>query len=90
MDREKQIVKLSIWGIVMNLVLVGFKATVGFFTNSISIILDAVNNFTDVLSSVVTIIGVKLAGKRPDRNHPFGHGRVEYFSAMIVAMSDSS
>lgn len=86
MDREKQIVKLSIWGIVMNLVLVGFKATVGFFTNSISIILDAVNNFTDVLSSVVTIIGVKLAGKRPDRNHPFGHGRVEYFSAMIVAM----
>ncbi|MBQ3470179.1 cation transporter [Candidatus Saccharibacteria bacterium] len=86
MDREKQIVKLSIWGIVMNLVLVGFKATVGFFTNSISIILDAVNNFTDVLSSVVTIIGVKLAGRRPDRKHPFGHGRVEYFSAMIVAM----
>ena len=70
----------------MNLVLVGFKATVGVFANSISIILDAVNNFTDVLSSVVTIVGVKLAGKRPDRNHPFGHGRLEYFSAMIVAM----
>ena len=86
MQRNKEIVKISIYGILVNLVLVGFKAVVGLIANSISIILDAVNNLTDVLSSVVTIVGLRLATKRPDRKHPFGYGRVEYFSAVVVAV----
>lgn len=84
--RSKQIIIISVYGILVNLVLVGFKAVVGLIANSISIILDAVNNLTDMLSSVVTIIGTKLASKKPDAGHPFGHGRIEYFSAVVVAM----
>ncbi len=83
-DRERVIVKTSIIGIVANLLLVGFKAVVGLAANSIAIVLDAVNNLTDALSSVITIIGAKLAGKKPDRDHPLGHGRYEYLSAMAI------
>lgn len=86
MKRNKEIVKISVYGIIVNIVLVVFKAVVGLVVNSISIILDALNNLTDAMSSIVTIVGVKLAGKRPDTKHPFGYGRVEYFSAVIVAM----
>ena len=83
--REKVIVKTSIIGIIVNLLLSAGKAVVGLFTRSIAIILDAVNNLSDALSSVVTIVGAKLAGRKPDKNHPLGHGRIEYISAMIVA-----
>lgn len=86
MKRGKEIVKVSLQGIAVNLILVGFKMAVGLIVNSISIILDAVNNFTDALSSIVTIIGQKLSERKPDAKHPFGYGRVEYFSAFIVAM----
>ncbi len=86
MDRKKVIIKTSIIGIITNLVLVAFKATIGFFANSIAIILDAVNNLTDVLSSSVTIAGAKLANKAPDKKHPYGHGRIEYFSALVIAI----
>ena len=84
-DREKVIVKTSIIGILTNIVLVGFKITVGFFTNSIAVILDAVNNLSDALSSVITIIGTRLAGRDPDKKHPLGHGRTEYLTSMIVS-----
>ena len=83
--REKTIVRTSVIGIVTNLLLVGFKAFVGLMSNSIAIILDAVNNLSDALSSVVTIIGAKLGAKQPDRKHPLGYGRIEYLSSMIVA-----
>ena len=86
MDRDKKIIKTSILGIVVNLILVAFKATVGFIANSIAIILDAVNNLTDALSSIITIIGTKLAGKEPDKKHPYGHGRIEYFASVIIAI----
>lgn len=86
MKREKEIIKVSIYGILVNLILVGFKAAVGLIAGSISIVLDAVNNLTDAMSSIVTIVGVKLSQKRPDYKHPFGYGRIEYFSALIVAM----
>ena len=82
--REKTIVKTSVIGIVANLLL-GFKAFVGLMSNSIAIILDAVNNLSDALSSVVTIIGAKLGAKQPDKKHPLGYGRIEYLSSMIVA-----
>ena len=84
-NREKTIVKTSIIGIITNLLLVGFKAFVGFVSNSIAVILDAVNNLSDALSSVVTIIGAKLGAKQPDKKHPLGYGRIEYLRAMIVA-----
>ena len=83
--REKTIVKTSIVGILTNLLLVGFKAFVGLVSNSIAVILDAVNNLSDALSSVVTIIGAKLGAKAPDKKHPLGYGRIEYLSSMIVA-----
>jgi cation diffusion facilitator family transporter len=84
-NRERIIVRTSIIGILANLFLALFKAIVGFASNSIAVILDAVNNLTDALSSVITIIGTKLAGKKPDKKHPLGYGRVEYLTAMIIA-----
>lgn len=84
-SRDKIIVRTSIIGIVVNLLLAAFKAAVGFISGSIAIVLDAVNNTSDAASSLITIIGTKLASKQPDRKHPYGHGRVEYLSAMIIS-----
>ncbi len=84
-NREKAIVKTSVIGIITNVFLVGFKAFVGLVSHSIAVILDAVNNLSDALSSVVTIIGAKLGAKQPDKKHPLGYGRIEYLSSMIVA-----
>ena len=86
MRRDQVIVRTSIIGILANLFLAGFKAAVGFISGSIAIVLDAVNNLSDALSSVITIIGTKLANRRPDRDHPFGHGRIEYLSAIIISV----
>lgn len=85
-SREKIIIRTSILGIAVNLLLVGFKAFVGFLAGSISIILDAVNNATDMLSSVVTIIGAKMANRMPDKEHPYGHGRIEYLTTLVVGL----
>lgn len=84
-DREKIIIRTSIIGIAVNLVLAAFKAAVGLLSNSIAVVLDAVNNLSDAMSSIITIIGAKLAGKRADKDHPMGHGRSEYLSALVVA-----
>ena len=73
MTRQDKIIKTSVIGIVVNLILVAFKAFVGIVTNSIAITLDAVNNLTDALSSIITIIGVKLANKPRDKKHPYGY-----------------
>lgn len=86
MDRDKKIIRTSFLGIAVNIVLVAIKALVGFFANSIAVIMDALNNLSDALSSVITIIGTKLSGKRPDDKHPFGHGRVEYITSVVIAM----
>ena len=85
-SRDRIITRTSVIGIVTNVALAAFKAVVGLLSNSIAIVLDAVNNISDAASSVITIVGAKLAGKAPDRKHPFGHGRVEYLSAMIIAV----
>ena len=84
-EREKIIVQTSVIGILTNIMLVVFKMIVGILSNSIAVILDAVNNLSDALSSVITIVGAKLAGKAPDRKHPLGYGRVEYLTSRIVA-----
>ncbi len=85
-SRDKKIIRTSVIGILANVLLAGFKAVMGLLSNSIAITLDAVNNISDAASSVITIIGTKLAGKSPDKKHPFGYGRIEYLSAMIIAL----
>ncbi len=85
-SREKTIIRTSVIGIIANVFLSAFKAVIGVLTNSIAIVLDAVNNISDAGSSLITIVGTKLAGKAPDKKHPFGHGRVEYLSAMIISV----
>ena len=85
-NRDAIIVRTSIIGIIANAFLAAFKAAIGIFTNSIAILLDAVNNLTDAFSSVVTIIGTKLANKEPDRKHPYGHGRIEYLTTIVISV----
>ena len=73
-SRDRKIIQTSIIGILANVFLALFKAVVGITANSIAIVMDAVNNLSDAASSVITIIGTKLAGKKPDQKHPYGHG----------------
>ncbi len=84
-NREKVVIKTSIISIISNIVLAGFKAFVGLLANSIAVISDAVNNLSDALSSIITIVGTKLAGKPPDKKHPYGYGRIEYMTSLIVS-----
>lgn len=86
MDRSQEIIRTSWIGIVANVLLAGFKAAVGILASSVAIVMDAVNNLSDALSSVITIIGTKLSQRPADRMHPFGFGRIEYFSAIIIAV----
>ena len=83
--REKIIFRTSLVGIATNILLASVKLLIGLISNSIAIISDAINNYSDVLSSIVTIVGTKIASKKPDRNHPYGHGRFEYITAFIVS-----
>lgn len=85
-NRSEVIMRTSIVGIVTNVLLAIVKTVVGLISRSIAIVLDAVNNLTDAASSIITMVGVKYAGKQPDREHPFGHGRAEYFSSLVIAI----
>ena len=84
--RERIVVRTSIISIISNIFLAGFKAFVGFLANSIAIISDAINNLSDALSSIITIVGTKLARKTPDKKHPYGYGRIEYMTSLIVSI----
>ncbi|MBO7522465.1 MAG: cation transporter [Bacteroidales bacterium] len=86
MSRNNEIIRTSVISIIANVVLSGFKAVVGLLANSIAIVMDSVNNLSDALSSVITILGTKLSERNPDRKHPFGYGRIEYFSAIVIAI----
>ena len=86
MDRTSKIVRTSIIGIISNLFLSAFKAAIGIISGSVSITLDAVNNLSDAMSSLITIIGAKLSAKEPDRKHPYGYGRIEYLSTMAIGV----
>lgn len=86
MERNKQIIRTSYVGVAANVLLATFKALVGVAAGSVAIVMDAVNNLTDVLSSVITIVGAKLSDRPADHEHPFGHGRIEYFSAILIAI----
>ena len=85
-SRSQKIIRTSIIGIVANVLLAAFKAVVGILASSVAIVMDAVNNLSDALSSVITIIGTKLSQRPADRKHPFGFGRIEYLSAIIIAV----
>ena len=85
-NRDRAIVRASVLGIVANVLLSAFKAAVGLATNSIAIALDAVNNLSDAAASIVTVVGTKLARRRPDRKHPFAYGRIEYLSALVISL----
>ena len=85
-NRVDAIVRVSYCGIAVNVLLVICKAAVGLHAHSIAVVLDAVNNLSDALSSLITIIGAKLAGKAADRKHPYGHGRIEYLSASLISV----
>ena len=86
MERNQKIIRVSIVGIAANVLLAAFKAAVGLVAGSIAIVMDAVNNLSDALSSVITIVGTKLSARPADREHPFGHGRVEYLTAIVIAL----
>ena len=75
----------GITGIILNLILFAGKLTAGLLAGAISITADAFNNLTDAASSVVTLAGFRLAGQKPDADHPFGHGRIEYLAGLIVS-----
>jgi len=86
MERQKKIIQTSILGILVNIALVLLKALLGYLTSSVAIVMDAVNNLGDAFSSLVTIVGTKLAGLKADKKHPFGYGRIEYFTSFIIGV----
>ena len=83
--REKYGVLGGVLGIVCNILLFVIKLVIGIFLNAIAIMSDAFNNLTDSFSSIVSIISAKMSNKKPDKDHPFGHGRIEYISTLIVS-----
>ena len=84
--RNAVIIRTSVIGIGANVLLAAFKAVIGAATGSIAIVMDAVNNLSDAASSLITIVGTRLAGRQPDKTHPFGYGRIEYLTAVIISV----
>ena len=85
--REGIIAGTSGLGIIVNLLIAAIKVILGLLANSIAIISEGVNNASDALTSVLTLVGTKLAGKKPDKKHPFGYGRIEYLTSLIIAIA---
>ena len=85
-SRFKDVIIVSVVGIVVNVLLGVIKIIVGKLANSVAVISDAVNNFTDSVSSLVTIVAMAISGKGATKKHPFGFGRIEYFSSIIIAV----
>ncbi len=86
MDRTKEIVKASIIGIIVNALLAATKIAIGTISGSIAIRTDGINNLSDSLSSVITLVGARLSVREPDRRHPFGYGRIESVSSLIIGL----
>ena len=85
-ERQSRIVRASLVGIGANALLAAFKAAIGLLSHSIAVVMDAVNNLSDALSSIITIVGTRLAGRLPDKQHPYGHGRSEYLTAALISL----
>ncbi len=84
-ERKKRIVKVGLWGVAVNFVYALLKGIIGMLSGSIAILIDAANNLNDAISSVIAVGGIKLAMRPADKYHPFGHGRIEYVSAMVIS-----
>lgn len=84
--RGRAIIRTSIIGIITNIALSAFKAFIGIISNSISITMDAVNNLSDAMSSFITMVGTRLSMKEPDSKHPYGYGRIEFLTAMVIGV----
>ena len=85
-SREGIIATTSVLGIAVNILIAAVKVVIGLLASSIAIMSEGVNNATDALTSVLTLVGTKLAGKHPDEKHPFGYGRIEYLTGLVVAV----
>lgn len=85
-NRERISTYASMVGVISNIILSVVKIIIGIISGSVSVLADGVNNVFDVMSAVVTIIGVKLSNRPPDKEHPYGHGRIEYLAAMIICI----
>lgn len=85
-DRQKIITKTSIIGILANLVIASVKIIIGIMANSLAIVSEGVNNASDSATSFIMLIGTKLSNKKPDKDHPFGHGRVEYLTGIVIGV----
>ena len=83
-NRAAVIARTSALGIVVNLLLAAVKVVAGVLASSIAIVSEGVNNAADALTSVLTFVGAKLAGRHPDAKHPFGYGRIEYLTGLVV------
>lgn len=88
MDRSQEIIRTSWIGIIANVLLAGFKAAVGILASSVAIVMDAVNNLSDALSSVITIVGTKLSQRPADRKHPFGAVKEQVSGLYAQTMAD--
>ena len=84
-SRDDIIMMTSGLGLVANLLIASAKVLIGVLSSSIAIVSEGVNNFSDVLTSVLTLLGAKLAKKHPDDKHPFGYGRIEYLTSLVIA-----
>lgn len=85
-NRDLVIARTSTLGIVVNVLLATVKVVAGLLASSIAIVSEGVNNAADALTSVLTLVGAKLAGRHPDEKHPFGYGRIEYLTALVIAV----
>ena len=85
-NRERISTYASMVGVISNIILSVVKIIIGIISGSVSVLADGVNNVFDVMSAVVTIIGVKLSKRPPDKEHPYGHGRIEYLAAMVICI----
>ena len=85
-NRSKRGTNAGIIGIILNLFLVFSKLIAGYLSKSVAITADGLNNLSDIVSSLITFIGFKLSTKKPDKEHPFGHGRFEYISGLVVSI----
>lgn len=85
-ERTGIINRTSILGIVVNVLIAGVKIAAGLLASSVAIVSEGVNNAADALTSVLTMVGTRLAGRHPDAKHPFGYGRIEYLTGLVVAV----
>lgn len=85
-SRQERIIRTSLIGILVNLLIAAVKIVIGTLASSIAIVSEGINNATDAGSSFLTYVGTKLSGKHPDEKHPFGYGRIEYLTGMVVGI----